>query len=527
MMDQAMSSTEEKADHQKTSDGLLDVFEHILKNSADIIMTTDLEGRVVFSTPNVVNLLKCQPADLVGRHIHTFYEGQKETAQLLMEQLVAEKEIRNLEIAMLRVGGETFPVRLSASLITDQDGNASRAIFNYKDITEKKRMEEQLLQARKMEAIGTLAGGIAHDFNNLLMGINGYTSLMLLNMLPSHPHYDMLKSIEEQVKSGADLARKLLGFAQGEKHEVKATDMNDLVKKSAKIFGRTKKDIRFHGRYEGHLWTAEVDASQIEHVLLNLYINAWQAMPDGGDIYLESENVRLDELCTQPFNVPAGSYIKVSVSDSGVGMDEDTKRRIFEPFFTTKERSRGTGLGLASAYGIVKSHGGFIKVYSEKGNGTIVTFFLPATQGVVVKPVQSPVQLLKGSETILVIDDEEVTLHVTTEMLEKLGYRVFGACGGQEGVALYRQNSANIDLVILDMIMPGMTGCETFEALKQINPEVNVILSSGYSLNGQAKAIIDRGCRGFMQKPFGIEELSAKVRTILQDIAASTYDIAL
>ncbi|MFZ3115966.1 MAG: ATP-binding protein [Syntrophales bacterium] len=527
MMDQAMNNTEEKADHQKTSDGLINVFEHILKNSEDIIMTADLDGKVVFITPNVVSLLKCQPSDLMGRHIHAFYEGQKETARMLTEKLLAEKEIRSLEITMRRADGETFPASLSAFLLTDQDGHASRITFIYKDITDKKRLEEQLLQARKMEAIGTLAGGIAHDFNNLLMGIHGYTSLMLLNMSPGHPHWEMLKSIEEQVQSGADLTRKLLGFAQGEKYEAKPTDMNDLVKKSAKIFGRTKKEIRLHGRYDKNLLTTEVDASQMEHVLLNLYINAWQAMPEGGDIYLETINVRLDELCTQPYNVPAGSYVKVSVSDSGVGMDEETKRRIFEPFFTTKERCRGTGLGLASAYGIVKSHGGFIKVHSEKGKGTTVTFFLPASHGIVVKQTLSHVRLQKGSETILVIDDEEVTLHVTKEMLASLGYLALGAGSGREGVEIYRQNTADIAIVILDMIMPGMSGFETFEALKQINPDVNILLSSGYSLNGQAKAIIDRGCRGFIQKPFGIEELSAKIWASLQDIAATTYGIAL
>lgn len=510
-MEQSMKSTADRVTPQKTPGGLLDVFEYILQNSEDIIMTTELDGRVVFSTPNVVNLLKCHPSDLTGRHIHAFYEGRKETARTITEEVLAGKEIRNVEITMRRVDGETFPASISVYVLTDQDGHASRIIHIYKDITEKKRLEEQLLQACKMEAIGTLAGGVAHDFNNLLMGIHGYVSLMLLNLPPGHPHGEMLRSIEEQVKSGADLTKKLLGFAQGEKYEAKPTDMNDLVKKSAKIFGRTKKEIRLHGRYDKQLWTTKVDASQMEHVLLNLYINAWQAMPEGGDIYLETENVRLDELCTQPFSVPPGSYVKVSVCDTGVGMDEETMRRIFEPFFTTKERGRGTGLGLASAYGIVKSHGGFIKVYSEKGKGTTVTFFLPASQGVVAKQSPPSVRLQQGSETILVIDDEEVTLHVTKAMLKRLGYRVLGAGSGREGIEVFRQNSADVAMVVLDMIMPGLTGGETFEALKQTNPQVKVILSSGYSLNGQAKAIIDRGCRGFIQKPFGIEELSEKI----------------
>lgn len=526
-MEEAMEQAISRVDTQKKPDGLIDVFEHILKNSVDIIMTTELDGKVIFTTPNVVNLLKCHPADLTGQYIHTFLVGQEVLFQSLRETLLAEKEIIAQEITMFRVGGETFPARLSASLLTDQAGNPSRIIFNYKDITEKKRLEEQLLQARKMEAIGTLAGGIAHDFNNLLMGIHGYTSLMLLTVSSDHPHYEMVKSIEEQVKSGADLTKKLLGFAQGEQYEVSSTDMNELVKKSARIFGRTKKEIRIHGRYEKKLWMTEVDANQMEHVLLNLYINAWQAMPRGGDIYLETENVRLDDLSTQPYHVPAGFYIKISVTDSGVGMDEETKQRIFEPFFTTKERGRGTGLGLASAYGIVKGHGGFIKVYSEKGQGTTITFFLPAAEGRAINQIPSPVRLQKGTETILVIDDEEMTLRVTMEMLENLGYRALGADSGQEGLELYRQNSADIALVMLDMIMPGMSGCETFDALKKMDPEVNVILSSGYSLNGQARAIIDRGCRGFIQKPFGIEALSEKIWTSLKEIAASSYDMAI
>jgi len=251
-------------------------------------------------------------------------------------------------------------------------------------------------------------------------------------------------------------------------------------------------------------------------------------MPDGGDLYIETGNVELDDLFMNTFKVKAGHYVKVSVSDTGVGMDEETKQRVFEPFFTSKERGRGTGLGMASAYGIVKNHGGIIKVYSEKGRGTTVIFYLPASNKAVIEHMEPRGRLQKGSGTILVIDDEEQSLHVTKEMLKILGYHVLAAGNGHEGLETYYKEREAIDLVILDMIMPGMTGCETFEALRRISPDVKVILSSGYSMNGQARDIIDRGCRGFIQKPFGMVELSEKIwRIIKKEENTKSYDITL
>jgi signal transduction histidine kinase len=221
-----------------------------------------------------------------------------------------------------------------------------------------------------MESLGTLAGGIAHDFNNLLMGIQGRTSLMVMDKDYSHPDFEHLKGIEDYVKSAADLTRQLLGFARGGKYEVKPTDINEMIKKSSSMFGRTKKEIKIHEKYQKDVWTVEVDQGQIEQVLMNLYVNAWQAMPGGGELYIETENVTLNEDYVKPYQVEQGNYVKISITDTGVGMDEATRQRIFEPFFTTKEMGRGTGLGLASVYGIIKNHGGFINVYSEKGEGT-------------------------------------------------------------------------------------------------------------------------------------------------------------
>jgi nitrogen-specific signal transduction histidine kinase/ActR/RegA family two-component response regulator len=386
-----------------------------------------------------------------------------------------------------------------------------------RDITEKKMMENQLRQAQKMEAIGTLAGGIAHDFNNLLNSIQGYTSMMLLDLPPRHRHYEMLNNIEQQIQSGADLTRKLLGFAKGGKYEVRPIDINDLVRKSAKIFGRTRKEIKVCGRYAEPLRAAEIDANQIEHVLLNIYINAWQAMPEGGDLYIETENVVPDEQFLKPYRMKPGPFVRISITDNGVGMDAETQNRVFEPFFTTKERGVGTGLGLASAYGIVKNHGGVIKVYSEIGRGTTVTIYLPASDKKKFREVKPRQQLRRGNETILLIDDDESNAGVTGELLESAGYRVLTAGNGMEGTEIFRLKKAEISLVILDMIMPGMTGRETFKVLKEIEPDVRVILCSGYSLNGHAREIMEQGCRGFIQKPFDIMRLTQHIGEILQN----------
>jgi PAS domain S-box-containing protein len=390
------------------------------------------------------------------------------------------------------------------------------ATLNFvRDITEKKRLEAQYLQAQKMEAVGTLAGGIAHDFNNLLMGIQGHVSLMLMDTGPADPRYKMLKSIEEQVKSGADLTWQMLSFARGGKFEVKPTDLNAVLQKTSAMFGRTKKEIGIRTSLQPELWPVEADRGQIEQVLLNLYVNAWQAMPGGGSLYLETRNIVLGEEYRRPFAFKPGKYAKISVTDTGTGMDEKTLKRVFEPFFTTKEMGRGTGLGLATAYGIVKAHGGIINVYSEKGHGTTFTIYLPASDREVAKEADVAEQPLKGRGTVLLIDDEQVILDVNRTVLEKLGYRVMAARSGPEAVELFRERKDGIDLVILDMIMPGMEGGKVFEILRDLQPRVKVILSSGYSMNHEVAAMLERGCRGFIQKPFDLGAFSRKIREVL------------
>ena len=409
--------------------------------------------------------------------------------------------------------GNVIRAEISAARVTFEEKPALQGLL--RDITEKERLQAQLQQAQRLESIGTLAGGVAHDFNNLLMAIQGNASLALLNLKPTHPAYERLKSISSFIQDASALTKQLLGFARGGKYEVKVTDLNLLVAKTAQLFGRTKKEITLHTQLQPNIWMVEVDRVQIEQVLLNIFVNAWQAMPGGGQIFLETENAILDSTYSTTFSVAPGRYVKVSITDTGIGMDKSIQAKIFEPFFTTKDRSRGTGLGLASAYGIIKNHDGIIQVYSERGRGATFSIYLPSVQKSVEQGEAEVETLVRGKETILLVDDEEMILNVGKEMLDELDYRVLLASSGTEALGLYAQNWNSIDLVILDMIMPDMGGGETYDKLRRINPELKTLLCSGYSLNDEATQILSRGCNGFIQKPFSMEVLSRKIRDVL------------
>ncbi|MGA9537929.1 MAG: PAS domain S-box protein [Desulfobacterales bacterium] len=416
---------------------------------------------------------------------------------------------------MINRGGREFIVELNAVRIT-WEGRPATLNF-VRDITDQKNMEAILQQAQKMEAIGTLAGGIAHDFNNLLMGIQGSNSLMMMDTDPYHSYYDHLKNIEECVKRATNLTRQLLGYARGGKYEVKPIDINQTIRTISDMFGRTKKEILINTEYQNDAWTVDADHTQIEQVLLNLLVNSSQAMPQGGSLHLKTENVNLTSSLASHHNVPPGRYVKITVEDTGCGMEESIRRRVFEPFFSTKQRGQGTGLGLASTYGIIRNHGGFITVDSVKDLGTTFTLFLPASQKKAVENHPAPQQVFSGAGTVLLVDDEDMMLVVGRKMLEKLGFRVLMANSGQRAIDLFNRHRGQIKLVILDMVMPGLSGSDTFDRLKKIDPSVKVLLSSGYSIDGQARQILDRGCNGFIQKPFDLQVFSEKMRHILDD----------
>jgi two-component system cell cycle sensor histidine kinase/response regulator CckA len=472
-------------------------------------------GMVKFSNPSMKALTGYSAEALAERPFVDLLDPKDKDA-FVEQQRKKSKNDQPGDIPSFRIisqANETLWVELNTIPIV-WEGRPATLNF-LRDVTAQKKMEAQFLQAQKMEAVGTLAGGIAHDFNNILMGIQGNASLILLDVDPHQPHHDKLKGIEQLVKAGAELTKQLLGVARRGKYEIKPTDLNRLIGKSADLFGRTRKEIDIHKQFQEGVWPVEVDRSQIEQVLLNLYVNAWHAMPEGGSLFLETRNMVLDDYYVKPLGVVPGRYVRISVTDNGTGMDEETRKRVFDPFFTTKEMGRGTGLGLASAYGIIRNHKGIINVYSEKGQGTTFNLYLPVTEKEVIKEMDSQEEVIEGMGVILFTDDEEPITKIGRLILERLGYQVRTAVSGYEAIEIYRQEGNRIDLVILDMIMPGINGGDTFDRLKEIDSEVKVLLSSGYSINGQAKSILDRGCKGFIQKPFNVADLSKKVRQIL------------
>jgi CheY-like chemotaxis protein len=327
----------------------------------------------------------------------------------------------------------------------------------------------------------------------------------------THSHYENLRNIEKQVHKGSRLSAQLLGYAGKGRYEVRTVDVNQLVRETAKTFGKGRKGIKIHSSLADNLPAVEVDKSQIEQVFENLLINAADAMPDGGDLTLRSAVVSHKDMEGHVHDPKPGSYVLLTVTDTGHGMEKETRERIFEPFFTTKEEIKASGLGLASAYGIIEGHGGYIDVDSRAGEGTTFSIYLQASGKKVEQPVTPGDQIIKGSGTVLFVDDEPMVLEVGTKLLEKLGFGVIQARGGREAVEIYEERQASIDLIILDMIMPDMGGGEVFDRMREINPSVKVILSTGYTKDGRAAEIMERGCDAFLQKPFTIRDLSARI----------------
>jgi PAS domain S-box-containing protein len=503
----------------------------LTEKMTDVVWITDMDLRNLYVSPSIRAVLGFSQEERMGQIITEQLTPDSLAIGLntLTRELALEKDGRadpartvTLALEYCHKDGSTRWMETIISGIRNETGVLTGLHGLSRDITtrrqaeqERDRLQVQLNQTQRLESIGTLAGGIAHDFNNLLMGIQGYASLTLLDLDPSHPHHENLKRIEEQVQSGAELTRQLLGFARGGKYEIKPADLNEILQTTSSLFSRTKKEIAVHHKFGRDLWIVEVDRGQMEQVLLNLYVNAWHAMPGGGEIYLETENVSLTGEKALSLALEVGEYVKITVTDTGTGMDRPTQERIFDPFFTTKAMGKGTGLGLATVYGIIKGHKGMIHVESDPGQGTAFTIHLPASEKQAVREKAATETIVRGTETILLVDDEPLILDVGRRLLEFLGYRVYPASSGPEAIALYRQKGGKIDLVLLDMVMPGLSGGEVFDQLRQIDPEVRVLLSSGYSIDGQAQRIIERGCRGFLQKPFQVQQISRKVREIL------------
>jgi PAS domain S-box-containing protein len=465
----------------------------LLEQVQDAIVATDWDGRVVYWNRAAEALYGWLASDAVGRDFDALVRPEaRDSLARLRHHLLREGSWRG-ELQHRTAEGRVAWLSASLSVQRDPQGRPVGVVGVYRDITAQKRLEEELLQAQKMESIGTLAGGIAHDFNNILGTIVGYLGL-LKEELPGNPELQRyFEILERSALRASELTRQLLGFARKGKFEVRPLDLARLCSE-----------------------LVEGDASQLHQAILNLCMNARDAMPEGG----------LLELTLQPVIAPDPTsgeppvlrpYACLTVRDTGVGMDEHVKSRMFEPFFTTKGPGKGTGLGLAMVYGIVRNHGGFLEVDSEVGKGTSVRMYLPVAGGT-AEAEQVAAESPPGTgETILVVDDEEPLCNLLRDVLTRRGYRVLVATDGEEALRLYREHGGRIDLVVLDMTMPGLSGMDTFEALRSADPHARILLTSGYTQEQAAREAVARGAKGFLQKPFLISELLARVREALQE----------
>jgi two-component system cell cycle sensor histidine kinase/response regulator CckA len=496
----------------------------ILESIEEGYFETDLGGNIIFFNDATSRILGWHRSELPGMKLrqYTSHDTAQKLFKIFKEVYRTGKPCKAIEFEIIRKDRKKKYIEMSISLVRNAAGvshgfrgigrdTTDRHLANY----ERQRLEDKLQQVQRLEAIGTLAGGIAHDFNNLLMGMLGNVEMLLISLNVTDPRYENARSIERCVRSGADLTRQLLGYARGGKYFVKPTNLNEIVRTSSTMFGRTKKETQVICEYQEGIWTVEVDRNQIEQVMVNLYLNSWQAMAHRGTIQVRTENTILDKDFVKPYEVPPGRYVRVSVADTGTGMDKEIQNRVYEPFFTTKEMGKGTGMGLASAFGILKNHNGIIHFTSTSGKGTTFFIYLPASDRPVEIDTSTEESVRVGSETILIVDDEDQVLDACRAMLNQLGYNTILAKNGKEAVEIFQKENANIDLIILDMIMPVMDGLTAYGHLKEINANVKILLSSGYSITDNVKEIVAKGCDEFIQKPFSLSQFSRVTRELL------------
>lgn len=493
--------------------------QNIFDSTVDSIITTDLNGKVTFISSRARAMLNMSDDDIIGEKVYKIYDKGYEEASFIMKTLMSEGELKNHEMKTVTKDNEILDIHLSASLLKNEIGIIIGTLGIFRDISDKKRLEEQLQQTQKMKAVATLAGGIAHNFNNILMAIQGYTSLMLFEMDISHPYRKMLENIEKQIENGAKLTSRLIEYARERKYTAGPIDLNQLIKETIFTFASAKKEIRINLNLDQSLLYLQANKGQIEQLLMNMFVNAIEAMPEGGELCIETQNITGKEASAlkkeRLLKLDRDHYILLTIRDTGVGIDPEVIDQIFEPFYTTKSMGKGTGLGLSSVYGIVQSCGGMINVESRKGVETTFSIVFPAVeetpQAISVDPKHRDVR----PGTVLMVDDEGMILDVGGKMLRTMGYHVLTASGGREAVELYKKHRSDIDFVILDMIMPGMSGGDTYKALMEIDKKTRVILTSGYDAEDKASSILSQGKAAFIQKPFNLKALSDKIEEIL------------
>ncbi|MBW2135152.1 MAG: response regulator [Deltaproteobacteria bacterium] len=492
-----------------------------LIESAPLGISIVQHGKYVYVNPAWLKMFGYDHArEILGREVGSFTVPElREMVRQRRSDSLAGREVPPYEVKTLKKNGQTFNVAVRLALIDYQGEPATLAFII--DVSAEKNLRAQLQQAQKMEAVGTLASGIAHDFNNILQAIQGYAEILLLELDNDHPGFAELKTINKAAQQGAKLIQQILTLGRKAESNLQPVNLNEAIEKIEKILVRTiPRMIAIELRQARNLWTVHADPIQLEQVLLNLAVNARDAMPAGGKLILATENLTLDHQHRQDhLGVKPGDYVLLSVSDTGCGMSKELMERIFEPFFTTKEPGRGTGLGLAMVYGVVQSHGGYINCSSEPGKGTTFRIYLPALDkaGELAQPVVKKALEVswQGTETILFVDDEETLRDLGQNMLKRYGYQVITAASGEEALQIYRQQARYLDLVILDLSMPGMGGKRCLEELIGLDPQARVVLTSGFNEDSVGQEVFQAKKTWFLRKPYNLRQLLTTVRGIL------------
>ena len=507
LMKQALQQSEER-------------FRSIVETSQEGIFIINSNYKIIYCNREMTQILGRQEPEIVGHNFQEFLDA--ESIPIVEDRYRRRQRGENVparyQFKIVRGSGEVRWVEISASVINENTPDA-QSIATILDITDQIKLQEQFLQAQKMEAIGRLAGGVAHDFNNILTAINGYAQLILSEMKPDNSFREDIEEIYKAGHRAANITRQLLAFSRRQVLEPKIISLNDVINESQKMIQRVigeDVDLVFHA--DENLGTVYVDPGQIDQILLNLAINAKDAMPEGGQLIVETSNALLTEDYTRNhINVKPGDYVLLAVTDTGAGMTKEIVNHIFEPFFTTKEKGRGTGLGLSTVYGIVKQSGGIIWVYSEPGKGTTFKIYFPrvnySSEEIGLNEFSQ--KDLRGTETILIVEDEQTVLEVASRSLEKLGYKILMANNGQEALKIVQNYSERIHLILTDVVMPKISGYKLIQKVKKIRSDFKVLFMSGYpdrtiTTNGFLKSGL-----AFIQKPFTPKGIAKKVRDVL------------
>ncbi len=514
--------------HQQAVDRLRkseELYTKLVNTIPEVVVRTDIEGRILFANDFTMELLGYSRDEIIGQSVLMFVaEDEHARAVTNMANMLFQRQPLH-EYQVIRKDGEPLYFEIGGDILRHEDGQPFGRVYVCRDITlrrhsenEREKLQDQLIQAQKMESVGRLAGGVAHDFNNMLSIIIGNAEMALQDVPATDPLHARMKEILSAGMRSADLTRQLLAFARKQTINPRILDLNDVVTSMLKMLQRLiGEDIQLVWMPGRDLWSVSADPSQIDQILANLVVNARDAIADQGKITIETSNAVYDDsYCSTHLDCSPGEYLLLAVSDNGTGMDKDTLTHIFEPFFTTKENDRGTGLGLATVYGIARQNKGFINVYSEPGQGTTFKIYLPRCADVetgLIKPDTSDIPT--GTETVMVVEDETAVLHLGRHMLERLGYTVWPFSHVSDALAHARDFDGPIHLLLTDVVMPEMNGKELVKRIRESKPEIKCLYMSGYTANVIAHhGILDKGVN-FIAKPFNLRDLAVKLREVI------------